>query len=242
MNRDNPIPTDEQLAAYLSHRAAPAETAAVEAWLAADPAHVDELLDIAVAAALPTVRRRAVAPPWYRRPVYWAAAAVVAAVLVSVSLSWQRGAEPDSAPMVAEVAVRPEPAVLPEPVAAEQPAAAREVPQTGQALQRDERHAAAQSTVAVADPLLEVTFPRRQREVCPAGQDITFRYSSNAAQLTLTALDGEGNTLLRADVAGTEQYTLTAATIGEGSTLIWTLTATFAEGQSQRRTGTIEIR
>lgn len=259
MNNDNHItqPTDRQLTDYVSHMASPEDSAVVEAWLAADPANVDELLTITVAAALPSAKasKTIAFTPWYRRPVYWAAAAALALVLVTVTLFWQHNAMPDTTPMVAVA----DPDQIPETVtpavqekntkAQEQtmPDNNRTLPvkeQTsgGLTLQRDERTTASQSTLAMVEPLLEVSFPRRQREVCPAGQDITFRYNSNAAQLTLLIADGEGNTLLRTDVAGTEQYTLPAATIGDNSTLIWTLTASFAEGQSLRRTGTIEIR
>lgn len=241
MNTDNHIITDEQLAAYISHKASPEDTALIEAWLAADHSHIDELLDMTVAAALPKVRRGVVAHQWYRRPVYWAAVAMVAIVIGSIAFLWQHNAEPDNTPMVAQEETF-EPMSLSDPVLTEQSTVMKETTKQGMTLQRDERVTALQSSVSVAEPILEISFPRRQREVCGVGQDITFRFSSNAAQLTLTVADGDGNTLLNADVAGEEQYTIPAARIGDNIAIQWTLSALFAEGQSQRRAGTIELR
>lgn len=256
MNNNNHItqPTDRQLTDYISHMASSEDTAVVEAWLAADPAHVDELLTITVAAALPSAKasKTIAFTPWYRRPVYWAAAAALALVLVTVTLFWQHNAMPDTTPMVAEV----DPDQIPETVTPavqeqvnksqeqampvnERPLPVKEQPVGGLTIQRDERVTASQAVSA--EPMLEVTAPRRQREVYPAGQDIVFRFKSNAAQLTLALADAEGSVILRAEVTGQESYTFPASRIGDNSVIQWSLTASFAEGQSQRRTGAIEI-
>lgn len=256
MNNDNHItqPTDRQLTDYVSHMASPEDSAVVEAWLAADPANVDELLTITVAAALPSAKasKTIAFTPWYRRPVYWAAAAALALVLVTVTLFWQHNAMPDTPPMVAVA----DPGQVPESVIPavqeqvnksqeqampvnERPLPVKEQPVGGLTIQRDERVTASQA-VSV-EPMLEVTAPRRQREVYPVGQDIVFRFKSNADQLTLALTDAEGSVILRAEVTGQESYTFPASRIGDNSVIQWSLTASFAEGQSQRRTGAIEI-
>jgi len=249
MNNDNHIfqPTDRQLTDYVSHMASPEDAAVVEAWLVADPANVDELLTISVAAALPsaTASKTIAFNPWYRRPVYWAAAAALALVLVTAALFWRHDAMPDTQPMVA--AADPEPiseTVTPavqEKVDAVQEKIVPVVEQRpeGLTIQRAERVTASQAVSA--EPMLEVTAPRRQREVYPAGQDIVFRFKSNAAQLTLALADAEGTVILRAEVTGQESYTFPASRISDNSVIQWSLTASFAEGQSQRRMGAIEI-
>lgn len=247
-------PTDRQLTDYISHMASSEDTAVVEAWLAADPANVDELLTITVAAALPSAKasKTIAFTPWYRRPVYWAAAASLALVLVTAALFWQHNATPDTPPMVAvagpgqvpeslTIAVQEKVADAQEqtvPVQ-EQTLPLREQPAEGLIIQRAERVTASQAVSAA--PMLEVTTPRRQREVYPAGQDIVFRFKSNAAQLTLALTDAEGTVILRAEVTGQESYTFPASRIGDNSVIQWSLTASFAEGQSQRRTGAIEL-
>lgn len=256
MNNDHHItqPTDRQLTDYVSHMASPEDSAVVEAWLAADPANVDELLTITVAAALPSAKasKTIAFTPWYRRPVYWAAAAALALVLVTATIFWQHNAMPDTPPMVAEtnpgqVSESVTPAVQEKisnaqeqtkPVQ-EQTLPLREQPAEGLTIQRAERVTASQAVSA--EPMLEVTAPRRQREVYPAGQDIVFRFRSNAAQLTLTLADAEGTVILRTEVTGQESYTFPASRIGDNSVIQWSLTASFAEGQSQRRTGAIEL-
>lgn len=242
MNTDNHIITDEQLAAYISHKASPEETAIVEAWLATDPSHVDELLDITVASALPAVRTKVSSPLWYRRPIYWAAAAMVAGLLASTVFLWGRGGEQENGTLVAEV-VEPVPFSLPEPQSQQQEEAIDKIniASQGTPLQREERVTASQSTAPVAEPVLEMAYPRRQREVCSAGQEITFRWQCNAAQLILSVTDDEGKTLLRVDVAGSEQYTITSDIIGECSELKWTITASFADGLSRQKTGIIMV-
>ena len=249
MNNDNHIsqPTDRQLVDYVSHMASPEDTAVVEAWLAADSTHVDDLLDITVAAALPSAKisKTVAFTPWYRRPVYWAAAAMLALVFVTAPLLWQHNATSGTSPMVAEAdpgqiteSVTP---VVQEKVvvAKEQTEPVKEQPAEGLTIQRVERVTATQAVSA--EPMFEITAPRRKREVYPAEQDIVFKFKSNASKLTLSLSDAEGTVILRAEVTGLESYTFPASRIGDNTVIQWALTASFAEGQSQRRTGTIEI-
>lgn len=255
MNVSITTPTDEQLAAYVSNTATPDAAAAVEAWMNEDPKHLDELLDMAVAASLPGRQQTAaIRMPWYRRPVYWAAAAVVALVLVAGVL-WYQPVGTSQKPLVAEADVPAVtdgdgrslsgdtnmPMVVDEKSQSSQQKAAKVLEESSPALpiQRYEHTTASQTVATSAQPMLELDFPRRGREVCRTGKDVTFRWQSNAAMLKLVITNGEGIVLHERNLTDLNEYTLPISVTQGQEELHWTLIASFGEGQSMKREGTI---
>ncbi len=257
MNAGIKTPTDEQLAAYVSNTASPEDTAVVEAWIKEDPKHLDELLDMTVAASLPG-RKQAAVPlvPWYRRPVYWAAAAVVALVLVAGVL-WYQPNGVNQGPVVADTHVPAvtdeEPDVMGWAWEDDEPAVTGEEPQTAKRraskvaeeslpslpLQRQEHSTASKAVATPGQPMLELDFPQRYREECVAGKSITFRWQSNATVLRLVITDDEGTVLHKRDLTGRSEYTLPASVLQGQPELHWMFVGFFVEGQSMRREGII---
>ena len=244
MNNNIHIPTDEQFAAYVSNTASPEDVAIVETWIKEDPKHLDELLDISVAASLAERQYAKVHfMPWYRRPVYWGAAAVVVIVLVAGVLWYQPVGVPER-PMVAETDV---PTVvgekLPTPKQEQTTSARQKVEESlpSLTLQREEHTTATQAVAATFQPLLELSYPRRIREVCMVGQPVTFRWQSNAASITILLFDADGQQLLERDLTGSSDYTIPSSTLQGQEEVRWTLIASFAEGQSIKREGTIAL-
>lgn len=242
MNNNTHIPNDEQLAAYVSNTASPNDVAIVEAWINEDPKHLDELLDISVAASLPERQRAKVHfVPWYRRPVYWAAAAVVVIVLVAGVLWFQPAGVPEG-PMVAETDMPTVVGEEPSTPTQKQTSSARQIVEESLpslTIHREEHTTATQAVAATSQPLLELSYPRRIREVCVAGQPFTFRWQSNAASITIHVYDADGQQLLERDLTGSSEYTIPTSTIQGQEKVQWTLIASFAEGQSIKREGII---
>ena len=255
MNVSMKTPTDEQLAAYISNTASPEDTAVVEAWMNEDPKHLDELLEMTVAASLPGRQKVTVTMmPWYRRPIYWAAAAVVALVLIAGVL-WYQPAGTSQEPLVAKADVSTVtdedgrglageadiPIVIDEESQTSQQKAVKALEESSPALplQRQEHTTASQAVAASAQPMLELDFPRRSREVCLAGKNVTFRWQSNAVMLRLVITDGEGGVLHECNLIDRSEYTLPISVTQGQEELHWTLIASFSEGQSVKREGTI---
>ena len=238
-------PTDEQLAAYVSNTASPEDTVVVEAWINEDPKNLDELLDMAVAASLPERQQSTVTlVPWYRRPVYWAAAAVVAVVLVASVLWYQPSSGPQE-PIVADADVPSltgvEPQISEQGSTSSTPSVTKVLEESvpGISLQREEHITATQTVAPVAQPLLELKYPRRYREVCIVGKDVTFCWQSNAVMLRLVITDAEGVVLHERNLTGQSEYSIPASVIQGQEELHWTLVASFGEGQILKREGTI---
>ena len=238
------IPTDEQIAAWLSGTCDETERQAVERYLEENPEAVDDMLNIAMAATVQAKHDagRAKVKKVVFRPAVWAAAASAAVVLVvgGVLLTRQpqqgdvlvANTEPANTEYTEPQAEPAEPEKTGNECVA--PAHPADVA-PGIQVQRTERVTA--SEAIFGEPTITITLPRRKREVVPVGTDILFRWTSDAPALTLTLTDGEGNLLLRTDLPANGEYKVPAAKLDGVADVQWMLTAPGAAMHS----GKIEI-
>lgn len=238
MNKDNHIPTDEQLCAWLIGCCDDDERAAVERWLADHPEAMDELLHIAVAAALQERRAADAATPfrWLQQPALWAVAASVVLALVVGAVVLLRPVAPEG-PVVAHTVPEAETVVVvdpsvgaesttadaavgsPEASVVDRPRSAAADGERGLQVQRAERITADKAVAAM--PAVTMVFPRRSREVVSEGVAVTFQWTSDAPLLVLTLVADAP--LLRVELPGSGAYTVPSATLVGVQEVCWTL-------------------
>lgn len=247
MEMKNHIPTDEQLAAYLSNSCDEAERRTVERYLEENPEALDDLLNMSMAAAVQARHDagRVKVKKVNFRPAVWAAAASVALILVVGGVWLSRPQMPDG---IAELH-QPQDTALPAQEEAEmegnttQPAPIVEKENEQQQdshqeplrVQRTERMTASEAT---AVPSVEMTFPRRKREVVQAGTDVVFSWTSDATALSLTLTDDEGHLLMRTDVPGKGEYAIPGSKLESIDEFRWTLSTM---GGTALRSGNVEL-
>lgn len=231
----NNIPTDEQLAAYLSGTCDDAGLQLVEHYLDKTPEAVDDLLNISMAAAVQARRdaRRTKVKKIVFRPAVWAAAASVALVLMAGIAILTRPQVPEG---IAEA--RPvEHGLMNENGESDTVNPTKESPQSDDGrevspevlslpvpLQAQHMEKITASKTATATTI-EVVSPRREREVIRSGNDVTFTWTSDAPALTFSLTDNENHLLLRADLPNHGTYKVPFAKLEGQSEVIWTITA-----------------
>ena len=242
---------DELLTRFISGQCSADDEADVLEFLASDDDKTGDLFAIAESVALQrradaATRRKAAA----RRRV-WSLAASVALLIAAGGIWWMAGRQdnPDIVAMngqdfsVIDTGCSSVPLLARnnnEMVSGNKAGNIVTENGSGIALQRMNQHYAS-SASAEGEPLLEVSSPRRRREVASLDDDFTFSFKNAGGRCTLVISVCDGPELLNADVTGKDGFLLTPAMRDSSDCLEWSLTLTKPDGSTIEQQGVVSF-
>ena len=242
---------DELLARFISGQCSADDEAVIMDFLASDDDKTGDLFAIAESVAL---QRRADAAARRKaadRRRVWALAASVALLIAAGGVWWLAGRQdsPDIVAMNGQGLPVIDTGYSSTPLLAEDNdemasgnKAGNAVTENGGgiALQRMNQNYAS-SASADGEPLLEVSYPRRRREVASLDDDFAFSFKNAGGRCTLVISVCDGPELLNADVTGKDGFLLTPAMRDSSDCLQWSLTLTKPDGSTIAQQGVVSF-